>query len=72
MQTDRLLLREWRASDLDVWGSWYADPEFTRYLGGPVDRREAWLRLAMHAGQWGLRGVRAVGGAAVVGSNGAW
>ncbi len=56
VETERLLLREWRGGDFDVWASWYADPEFTRYLGGPVDRREAWGRLAMHAGQWALRG----------------
>jgi RimJ/RimL family protein N-acetyltransferase len=71
------VLREWRESDLDAWAAMYADPEVTRYLGGPIDRQEAWARLAMHAGQWALRGygtwaVQRLADGAFLGRAGLW
>jgi len=54
--TDRLLLREWRGSDIDAYADMYADPEVTRFLGGPVDRQDAWSKMARMAGHWILRG----------------
>jgi RimJ/RimL family protein N-acetyltransferase len=56
VETERLLLRELRGSDIDVYAAMYADPEVTRFLGGPVDRPEAWRRMAVMAGHWLLRG----------------
>ena len=40
LTTERLLLRDWRASDLDAWAAINADAEVRRYLGSgtPVDR----------------------------------
>lgn len=34
--TERLLLRGWRESDLDPFAAINADPEVTRFLGGPL------------------------------------
>jgi RimJ/RimL family protein N-acetyltransferase len=56
LQTERLLLREWREDDLDAYAAMYADPEVTRFLGGPLTREQAWRQIALHIGHWQLRG----------------
>ena len=58
VETDRLLLREWRDSDLDVFARIYGDPEVTRYLGdgSTMDRATTWRAMAAAAGHWVLRG----------------
>ena len=56
VETERLLMREWRGEDLDAYAAIYADPEVTRFLGGPVDRTDAWRRMALMAGHWVVRG----------------
>ena len=33
-----------------------ADPEVMRHIGPPLSRPDAWRQMAMHAGQWALRG----------------
>lgn len=54
----RLLLRQFRAADIDVYAAMLADPEVLRFLGGAeaVPRDEAWRHLAMLTGHWQLRG----------------
>jgi RimJ/RimL family protein N-acetyltransferase len=56
LQTERLLLREWRDGDLDAYAEMYADPEVTRFLGGPASREQAWRQIALFTGHWELRG----------------
>jgi len=56
LATERLLLREWQASDLDAHAAMAADPEVMRYLGGVLDRSKSWRQMAVHAGHWALRG----------------
>ncbi len=56
LETERLLLREWRDGDLDVYAELCADPEVMRFLGGPVERAQAWRTMALMAGHWSLRG----------------
>src|SRR5690242_11679640 len=56
LQTERLLLREWREDDLDAYAETYADPEVMRFLGGPVPREQVWRHIALLAGHWQLRG----------------
>ena len=57
LQTERLLMREWRESDLDVFAEFYADAEVMRYLTGePVARNDAWRNISAAAGHWVLRG----------------
>ena len=56
LETERLLLREWRASDVDAHAAMSADPEVMRYLGGVLGREQSWRQLATHAGHWTLRG----------------
>ena len=54
--TDRLELRRWREEDLDPYAEIAADPDVTRYLGGPVDRATAWRQIAVFIGHRELRG----------------
>jgi RimJ/RimL family protein N-acetyltransferase len=57
LQTERLVLREWRNSDLDVFATFYADPDVMRYLGGDtLARNDSWRNMAVAAGHWVLRG----------------
>src|SRR4051812_22339227 len=57
LQTERLLMREWRDSDLDAFAAFYADAEVMRYLTGePIMRNDTWRNMASAAGHWMLRG----------------
>lgn len=57
LETDRLLLRMFRESDLDAYAEMCADPDVMRFLSGyPQSREEAWRNMAMVVGHWQLRG----------------
>lgn len=57
LETERLILRQWRESDFEPYARICADPEVMRYLGGkPFTRLEAWRHMAFIVGHWELRG----------------
>ena len=59
LETQRLLLREFRADDVAACAEMCADPDVMRYMsptGAPLSRADAWRQLAMFAGHWTLRG----------------
>jgi RimJ/RimL family protein N-acetyltransferase len=57
IDTPRLRLVPLGAEHFDPLAAMYADPEVTRFLEpAPLDRAEAWRRLAIHVGHWSLRG----------------
>ena len=58
LETDRLLLRMLRESDLDAYAEMCGDAEVMRYLGDgqPLTRPMAWRKMAMMVGHWSLRG----------------
>lgn len=56
LETDRLILREGRASDFEPIAAFYADAEASKSVGGPLSRAEAWGRVAFNRGHWALRG----------------
>jgi RimJ/RimL family protein N-acetyltransferase len=58
LETERLLLRMFRETDLDAYAAMSADPEVMRYLGAgqPLTRADAWRQMAMLVGHWQLRG----------------
>lgn len=57
LETERLILRQWRESDFEPYAEICADPAVMRYLGGkPFTRLEAWRHMAFIVGHWQLRG----------------
>jgi len=58
LQTDRLILRMLRESDIDAYAEMCGDPETMRHIGDgqPLSRSMAWRNLAMMVGHWSLRG----------------
>ena len=57
IETKRLILRQFRASDFERYAEMCADAEVMQYLGGlPMTRTEAWRNLATVLGHWELRG----------------
>src|SRR5918911_4214175 len=57
LETERLILRQWRESDFEPYAEICADLEVMRYLGGkPFTRLEAWRHMAFIIGHWQLRG----------------
>ena len=59
LETQRLRLRPFRASDIDDYARLHADPEVVRYLSSgqtPWDRARSWRHLAFLVGHWQLKG----------------
>ena len=56
LETERTVMRGWRDADLDAYAAMSADPSVMEFLGGAVDRGQAWRSMALHAGHWTLRG----------------
>jgi len=57
LETERLLLREWRHEDFEALAGFMADADVTRWLNGePLNRNDAWRNLATILGHWHLRG----------------
>ena len=58
LETERLILREFAAIDLDSHAATLSDPEVMRHLGGSaLSREDSWRRLACGAGLWRLLGI---------------
>jgi RimJ/RimL family protein N-acetyltransferase len=57
LETERLILRDFRQEDLAPFAAFLADPEVMRYLGGStLSTNDTWRNMARSAGQWLLRG----------------
>jgi RimJ/RimL family protein N-acetyltransferase len=56
LETERLLLRQWRADDFEPIAAFCADEASMRYVGGVCDRHAAWRKFAVFPGHWALRG----------------
>jgi RimJ/RimL family protein N-acetyltransferase len=58
LETQRLLLRPFRDTDLDAYAAMCADPDVMRFVGdrGVLSRDDAWRQMAMLVGHWQLRG----------------
>jgi RimJ/RimL family protein N-acetyltransferase len=58
LETPRLVLRPFRASDLDAYARICADPEVMRHIGQgkTSSREETWRSMAFFLGHWELRG----------------
>lgn len=57
LETERLILRGHRASDLDASAAMWADPGTARFISGkPSTREESWGRMMRYPGMWALTG----------------
>jgi RimJ/RimL family protein N-acetyltransferase len=58
LRTRRLVLRAFRATDMDGLAAMNADPDVRHFLyaGRELTREDAWLQMTTAIGQWGLRG----------------
>jgi RimJ/RimL family protein N-acetyltransferase len=57
LETERLLLRMFRADDAEAYAQICADPEVMLFLGGaPFSTLEAWRHMAFMVGHWQLLG----------------
>jgi RimJ/RimL family protein N-acetyltransferase len=58
LETERLILREFRRDDLDAFAATMADPEIVRHLAiEPLSREDSFRRLFLAAGQWPILGM---------------
>lgn len=58
LETERLILREFTASDLDSHAATLGDAEVMRHIGGKaLTREDSWRRLLSGIGMWQLLGV---------------
>lgn len=58
LESDRLILREFTAEDLDAHAATLGDPEIMRHIGGkPLGREDSWRRLCSGIGSWRLVGI---------------
>lgn len=56
IETDRLILRGFRADDLDAHAALLADPQAARHIGGTQTREQAWRSMMLSPGMWALVG----------------
>ena len=57
LETERLILRDWREGDFETCAEFMTDPDVMRFLGGvPQSRADAWRGVAVWIGHWILRG----------------
>ncbi len=58
LETDDLILRAFRDTDLDDYAAMLADPKIVRHIrdGEPYTREESWRSMAFFHGHWSLRG----------------
>jgi RimJ/RimL family protein N-acetyltransferase len=58
LETERLILREFRKEDLDALAATLGDEEVMRHIGGkPVNREDSWRRLLGGVGMWSMIGM---------------
>ena len=56
LRTERLLLRQWRVSDFEVYERYYSDVRTARFVGGVMSPDRAWRHMAAVIGHWELMG----------------
>ncbi|NKB42838.1 MAG: GNAT family N-acetyltransferase [Alphaproteobacteria bacterium] len=59
LETERLILRPFKADDIDAYAAMVADTEVSKFIslgGKPMDRLEAWRSMTAIVGHWHLRG----------------
>ncbi|MEA3080603.1 MAG: hypothetical protein QOD54_271 [Sphingomonadales bacterium] len=58
IETERLVLREFRRDDLDTYAATLGDEHVMQHIGGkPMNREDSWRRLLGGIGMWSLIGM---------------
>ena len=57
LETERLILRPIALEDFPRWAEMMADPEASKFIGGPQPAAVAWRGFMSMAGAWSLTGV---------------
>jgi RimJ/RimL family protein N-acetyltransferase len=58
LETERLILRDFRKDDLDAHAATLGDEVVMRHIGGkPLNREDSWRRLLSGVGMWSLIGM---------------
>lgn len=55
IETDRLILRQWREADFPRYAEMFAAPQ-THHIGGPLTLGDAWRRFLQMPGAWAIQG----------------
>ena len=55
LETERLVLRQWRQDDFPRYAEMFAAPE-THFIGGPLVLGDAWRRFLQMPGAWAVQG----------------
>lgn len=56
LETERLVLRQWKNSDYRIFSEFYAAEDNARYVGGVKTAEESWRLMATYIGHYELRG----------------
>ncbi len=56
IETERLILRGFRADDLDAHAAVLGDADAARFIGGQQSREQAWRSMMLSPGMWSLVG----------------
>lgn len=75
LQTERLILRDWRDEDVAAFAALNADPDVGRFIMGPLERARsdalaAIIRTGIAERGWGLWAVEIIGGDPFIGFTG--
>jgi RimJ/RimL family protein N-acetyltransferase len=58
IETERLILREFRSGDIDSHAATLGNPDVMRFVGGkPMSREDSWRRLLSGIGMWQAIGI---------------
>ncbi len=56
LQTERLVFRQWKASDYESLAEFFSDKENARYVGGEKNAEDSWRLMASYIGHYALHG----------------
>ena len=51
------MLRDFKLGDLDYFLKFFADPDASQHVGGPIGREDTWRRLLTGSALWPLTGI---------------
>lgn len=57
IETERLILRQFKLDDLNYFVTFFADPDASRHVGGPNNEEDTWRRMLAGLATWPLTGV---------------